>query len=219
MALAASAPVGDVINENLFVVARLEADPRVASHASALTGPHAALMTAVAARNTAANAYQKAVALRAAARVRLEALVVPFGLKVAAAYAGREAEEYLRLFPTAPSSLTGLSERELPEAAGQLCARIADAKTAKDLAKAGAPILAATRSYQSASEAAKAADQALAEAQAAVQKAKLACVEAHSKVRGLLTAAFPRQVKLIRSFFPQSKKKAKPADSAPLPPA
>ncbi len=216
MAVAVSAPVGDVINENFFIVARVEADPRVAEHAAVITGPHDALMKAVSARNLAANGYQKALALRAAARVKLEGAVVPYGLKVAAAYEGRTADEYQRLFPKAPSSFSTLSERDLPEAAALLCARIGDPKTDKDLAKAGAAVVSATKAYQAAGEAAKKAELSLTDAQKAVQKAKLACIEAHSKLRGLLTAAFPRQGKLVGSFFSATKKKAKAAEPGPV---
>ncbi|MBI5611275.1 MAG: hypothetical protein HY902_20545 [Deltaproteobacteria bacterium] len=212
MAVYVTAPVGDVINDNLFIVARVEADERVASHADVIQVPHDGLMKAVAARNVAANSYQKAVALRAAARIKFELAVVAYGLKVAAHYEGRTADGYLRLFPKAPSNFATLSERDLPLAVGELAARIGDPKTDKELAKLGVPVVAAAKAYQSAADTARTADVALTEAQKSVQKAKHACLEAHSKLRGLLTAAFPRHSKLVASFFPITKKKAKTAE-------
>lgn len=212
MALSASAPVGDVINDNLFIVARIEADERVAGNANVILVPHEVLMKAVGARNALANGYQKALAVRAAARVKFETAVVAYGLKVAAHYEGRTADDYLRIFPKAPSTFATLSERDLPLAASELAARIGDPKTDKDLAKLGAPVVAAAKAYQVAAEAVRKAELVLGEGQKGVQKAKLACLEAHSKLRGLLTAAFPRQSKLVASFFPAGKKKAKAGD-------
>lgn len=217
MGLQSNASVGEVINQGFYVVARVEADERVAHHAPVVQVPLDAMLKAIGARNLAQNGNQKAKALRAAARVKLEAAAVLYGLKAAAAHEGRNADEYQRLFPKAPSSFSTLSERDLPDAANLLCQRIADPRTDKELAKGGAAVVTATKGYLQSSEVAKKAELALEEAQKVVWKAKINCLEAHSKMKGLLAVAFPRQSKLQASFYPAAKKKAKGAEVQVVP--
>ncbi len=210
----ATAAVGDVINANIYIIARVGADPRVEQLAIVVIDAHEELLKALTVRNGVANGYQMALARRDTARQQFEALLVAFGLTAAAKYAGRTAEEYLRLLPKAASSFAALSERDLPQAANELSARILDPKTDPDLAKAGAPVVAAAKAYLVAADVLRKSELALADEQKAVQKAKLACIEGQSKLRGLLTAAFPRQSKLLASFFPPTKKKAKVVEAS-----
>lgn len=208
MALSEKTPVEDVIHTNLKIMARIEPDEAVTDLLPGVEVPHVHFLDKVGARNKADNALLKAEGRRDYRRTKLEATLVPFGLKVAAHFGNRTDPGYVRILKQSPSDTANAPERDLPTLIAVIVAAINHKDTPAELKKAGAGLLATADAYLKESAASISAAQALAEAMEEVAKGRIKCLDAHASLRGSLQARFPRQPKVVAAYFPRTSKKA-----------
>lgn len=199
------APFGSFADFCLWVIARLEADPKTAQHAALVQAPYDALDAKVKERNTATNAVLKAAAKRDYTRDTILDTLEPLQLSVSAYYKAKNHPGVARIFVRTPAQYAALARRDLLPELQKMEAALKDPETPKDVAKAAAEFLADLPNLVAATQALDKARLGLKKSIEGVDKAKIACLEANSKLRGRLQDQFPRQPKVVARYFPPVK--------------
>ncbi len=212
-----AAAVSEYFSYDLYVIARLSADPATAGHVPLVEVPHLALAQKVATRNQADDAVRKALAKRDYERDRLSDLLEPFALQVAAHHGSKSAPGYLALFPLTPAQLATLPLKDLPKALANLQAAIAEAGTPKEVKAFAKPVLEQIALLDKAQAALDGANTQLKKAGEAVAAAKDQVLTGIAKLRAALQSQFPRQPKRVARYLPVKNGK-KPVKGA-VPPA
>lgn len=194
--------IADYVDYNLYVIARLEADPKVEPHAPLLQQPHDLLMKDVGARNLAGNLVLKASAKRDYARDTVLDTLEPMSLSIAAHYKSKAHPGYGRVFARTPAQYAVLARRELLGELTKVKAALQEPETPKEVLKHAAEFLAALAAFAVTEEAQAKVLASYKKAVDLVDKAKLACLDASSKLRARLQDQFPRQPKIVARYFP-----------------
>lgn len=197
--------VADYVVYNLYVLAKLEARKATAHLAEVLQVDHDGLMATLGVRNKAHNAFMKEDAKVDVATEDLVDTLEPLMNDAAssAVFKSKDHSEFKRIFVKTAKQYENLPQRDQPTAFADLKKELLDEDTPAALKKAAKPFLDAYDVWVKAREAvAKAAD-ALDKATKKVAAAKIACLNASSRLRGKLQDLFPRQPKMIARFFPK----------------
>ncbi len=223
-------PSGDVLNESLRIVARVQADDAVSEHAPPLLVRRRALKVAMRDRQD----EEDEVILREGALDSREAgtnsELTAFGSRLAGRHAqagtrGEDHEEYRRLLDgRTPSTLLPAAEADRATALADLETRIEAKETAAEVKKDAAGLLKAIGREQEAVAERDKARRKLDQARAREAAAKAGAVQAARECAGSLQKTFSAEPARARRLLGQketrrTKKKQKGDSPPPAPPA
>lgn len=209
---------GSIIRDGIYIIANIKADPATAGDAQLVSVPQVALVSAVTARRDADAVAIESGALLARRLSAAQEAVVALGIKAFGHFGSRNAPEYLRLFPAAPSTLVAAPAAARAAGFAALAKALAQPGLPQELSGAAAAVTSVFAALDAATLADAAANQALRQAVAAEKAAADAWQTAVRTLRGRLIMLFPRDAKRVNSYFPPRKGTAKAAKVAPVAP-